>query len=147
MADRRILGLSSVAGLLLAFPGLSTAAEVKNPTFTKDIAPILQAKCQDCHRKDSMAPMSLISYEETRPWAKSIKQRVVARQMPPWHLDKGVGIQQFQNDMSLSDDQIQTIAKWVDAGAPQGDAKDMPAARVFPKDDGGWKLTAEFGRQ
>ena len=146
MAERRILGLGSVAVLILALPALTPAAEVKNPTFSKDIAPIFQEKCQSCHRKDSLAPFSLISYEETRPWAKSIKQRVVARQMPPWHLDKGVGIQQFQNDMSLSDDQIQTIAKWVDAGAPQGDAKDMPVAKVWPKDDGGWLLTKEFKR-
>ena len=147
MADRRIFGLGSVAVLILALSGPSTAAEVKNPTFSKDIAPILQAKCQDCHRKDSMAPMSLISYEETRPWAKSMKQRVVSRQMPPWHLDKGVGIQDFQNDMSLSDEQIQIIAKWVDAGAPQGDPKDMPIAKTWPKDDGGWQLTKEFKRE
>jgi len=146
MADCRLLGLGGVASLILAIPGLSTAAEVKNPTFSKDIAPIFQSKCQDCHRKDSMAPMSLITYEETRPWAKAIKDRVSRHQMPPWHLDKGVGIQDFKNDMSLSDDQIATIVKWVDAGAPQGDVKDMPAAKVWPKDDGGWKLTAEFGR-
>ena len=70
----------------------------KPVTFTKDIAPIFQEKCQSCHRKDSMAPMSLVNYEETRPWASSIKERVVKRQMPPWHLDKTVGIQKFQND-------------------------------------------------
>ena len=93
----------------------AAAAEITAPppTFTKDVAPILQEKCQSCHRAGSMAPMSLVTYDETRPWAKSIKQRVVTRSMPPWHLDKTVGIQHFQNDMSLSDAQISTIARWV----------------------------------
>jgi hypothetical protein len=132
--------------LFLALAGISTAAESpsKTPTFAKDIAPIFQEKCQDCHRKSSMAPMSLVTYEETRPWAKSIKQRVASRSMPPWHLDKTVGIQQFQNDMSLSDDQISTIVRWVDAGAPLGDAKDMPPPKQWPTDDG-WKLARQYG--
>jgi hypothetical protein len=139
----------SVGGTLvfLALAGISSAAEpaAKPPTFAKDITPIFQEKCQDCHRKGSMAPMSLITYDETRPWAKAIKQRVVSRNMPPWHLDKTVGIQQFQNDISLSDEQISTIARWVDAGAPQGDPKDMPPAKQWPTDDG-WKLAKQFGQ-
>ena len=77
---------------------LSTAAFAADTvTYAKDIAPILQEKCQECHRAGSMAPMSLITYEETRPWAKAIRERVLTRQMPPWHLDKTVGIQHFQN--------------------------------------------------
>src|SRR5712692_3306198 len=97
-----------------ALPGISLAAELngKPATFAKDVAPILQEKCQGCHRVGSMAPMSLVTYEEVRPWAKSIKQRVVTRNMPPWHLDKTVGIQQFQNDMSLSDEQIGDMSFW-----------------------------------
>ena len=75
-----------------------------------------------------MAPMSLVTYEDARPWARSIKRASAARQMPPWHIDKTVGIQEFKNDRSLSDDQIDTIAQWVDAGAPKGDPKDMPPA-------------------
>src|SRR3974377_1170095 len=75
-------------------------------TFTKDVAPILQEKCQECHHKGSMAPMSLVTYEEARPWAKSIRQRVITHQMPPWHIDPTVGVQQFKNDMSLSQKQI-----------------------------------------
>jgi len=98
-------------------------------TFAKDVAPILQAKCQDCHQPNSIAPMSLISYEETRPWARSIKNRVASRQMPPWHIDRSVGVQHFKNDMSLTDEQIDTIVRWVDAGAPQGNPKDMPPPR------------------
>src|SRR5579864_952986 len=115
----------------IALFALLTAAAFAQtaPTFTKDIAPILQAKCEECHRKGSMAPMSLVTYEETRPWAKAIRQRVVARQMPPWHIDTTVGVQKFKNDMSLSDQQISAITRWVDAGAPQGDLKDMPPAR------------------
>src|SRR5580700_4595890 len=112
-------------GALLAVSGAAMASDStgKPVTFAKDIAPIFQEKCQACHRKDSMAPMSLVTYEETRPWAKSIKERVATRQMPPWHLDKTVGIQQFQNDRSLSDAQVATIVRWVDQGAPLGNPK------------------------
>ena len=124
----------------------ASGAELNSsPTFAKDVAPILQEKCQSCHRAGSMAPMSLVTYEETRPWAKSIKQRVVTRSMPPWHLDKTVGIQHFQNDMSLTDAQISTIARWSDAGAPLGDPKDMPPTKVWPKEDG-WQLSKQFGQ-
>jgi hypothetical protein len=130
----------------LAFSVCAVAANLANntPTFTKDIAPILQEKCQNCHRTGSMAPMSLVTYEETRPWAKSIKERVVTRNMPPWHLDKTVGIQHFQNDMSLADGQIAVIARWVDGGAPLGDLKDMPPPKQWPNDDG-WQLEKQFG--
>ncbi len=92
-----------------------------------------------------MAPMSLVTYEETRPWAKSIRQRVITRQMPPWHIDKTVGVQQFKNDMSLSDEQIAAIVKWVDAGAPLGNPKDMPAAKQWPAENE-WKAAKELGQ-
>ena len=101
----RALG-ASVIGLagLLATAGPVVADEpVKTPVFTKDIAPIFQDKCQACHRPGYIAPMSLVTYEETRPWARSIKARVAARQMPPWHIDPTVGIQHFKNDRSLTD--------------------------------------------
>jgi hypothetical protein len=104
-------------------------------TFTKDVAPIFQAKCQSCHHPGTVAPMSLTSFEESRPWARSIKDRVVRREMPPWHLDKTVGIQTFKNDISLNDQQIATIAAWVDGGAPMGDPKDMPAPLTFNDDE------------
>jgi len=136
------LSLGTLA--LVALPNSAAAGE--GPvTFAKDIAPIFQEKCEACHRKDSMAPMSLVTYEEARPWAKSIKERVITRNMPPWHLDKTVGIQHFQNDISLSNEQIQTIVKWVDAGAPKGNPADMPSAKQWPNDDG-WQLQREFGR-
>src|ERR1700677_287988 len=111
----RNLGMSALAaGALVALSTPSVAAELTKDstnrpiTFTKDIAPIFQEKCQDCHRKGSMAPMALVTYEETRPWAKSIKQRVATRQMPPWHIDKTVGVTHFANDRSLSDEQVTT---------------------------------------
>ena len=116
----------------------------KPVTFAKDVAPIFQAKCEECHRAGTSAPMSLRTYEEVRPWAKSIRQRVITHNMPPWHLDKTVGIQHFANDRSLTDDQVNTIVRWVDAGAPLGDAKDMPAPRTW-NDDNGWTLAKQFG--
>jgi hypothetical protein len=125
-----------------------SAAELsssKPVTFSKDVAPIFQEKCQDCHRKGTVAPMSLITYEEARPWAKAIKDRVVARQMPPWHIDQTIGVRHFQNDMSLSAEQMATIVKWVDSGAPQGDPKDMPEAKQW-NDDNDWKATSVMGR-
>jgi hypothetical protein len=141
-----MLDIKRVVLSILAVSGSLFAQEPPKPavTFTKDIAPIFQEKCQACHRDGSIAPMSLVTYEETRPWAKSIKTRVESRQMPPWHIDKTVGIQQFKNDRSLTDEQIDTITRWVDAGAPKGDPKDMPAAKVWP-DDSGWNFAAMFG--
>jgi hypothetical protein len=134
-------------GAILIVPGLSIAAslDTKPVTFTKDIAPIFQAKCEECHRKGTAAPMSLATYEESRPWAKAIKERVVRRSMPPWHIDKTVGIQKFANDRSLSDDQIAIIVRWVDSGAPMGDPKDMPAPKQWPSDEG-WQLAKRFGQ-
>src|SRR5262245_63671036 len=102
----------------LMVPASVVAADApKNVTFTKDIAPIFQAKCEGCHRPDNMAPMALRTYEEVRPWVRSIAQRVGARQMPPWHIDKTIGIQKFKNDRSLSDEQIETIENWISPGA------------------------------
>jgi hypothetical protein len=99
-------------------------------TFSKDIAPILQRSCQNCHQPNSVAPMSLISYKEVRPWARSIKERTALRDkrgvMPPWFIEKNVGIQHYKNDPSLSDLEIAKIAKWADSGAPEGNSADMP---------------------
>jgi hypothetical protein len=127
-----------------AAPSWTEAGTPTTPTFTKDVAPILQAKCEACHRPDSMAPMSLVTYEDARPWAKAIAARVGSRQMPPWHLDKTIGIQKFKNDRSLSDEQIDTILRWVAAGAPQGDPKDMPPPKQWP-DESKWQLAAKYG--
>jgi mono/diheme cytochrome c family protein len=112
--------------------GAGQSAPAQPPvTFTKHIAPIFQEHCQACHRPGSIAPMSLLTYEETRPWARSIKQKVIAREMPPWFIDKNVGVKHFSNDRSLADDDIEAIVKWVDAGAPQGNPADLPPPRRF----------------
>ena len=112
-----------------------TPAPAKAPTFTKDVAPILQRSCQNCHRPGSIAPMSLLTYEDARPWARSMKNRVSLRQMPPWHVDKTIGIRKFKDDPSLSDAEVATIVGWVDAGAPRGNPADMPPPRVFDDSD------------
>ena len=136
---RTFLSLSVAAGVALApallapaFAQDSANAEV---TFTKDIAPILQRSCQKCHRPNALAPMSLIDYEEVRPWARAIKQRTGLRDkqgvMPPWYIEKDIGIQGFKNDPSLSEEEIRTIAAWADNGAPRGDPADMPPPVAF----------------
>src|SRR5215471_10883948 len=93
----------------------TVAAQTKEVTFTKDVAPILQRSCQTCHRPGSIAPMSLLTYEEARPWAKAIRENVVLRNMPPWHVDPNIGIAKFKNSVALSDREIATIALWVDS--------------------------------
>jgi hypothetical protein len=104
------------------------------PTFTKDVAPILYNSCVSCHRPGEVAPMSLMSYQDARPWAKAIKTKVVSREMPPWGADPHFGT--FRDDRSLSEAQIDTIVKWVDAGAPKGDESDLPATPTFAT---GWQ--------
>src|SRR6266853_1227296 len=120
---------------LAASIALIAASAQAQVTFTKDVAPILQKRCQSCHRPDTFAPMSLLTYEDARPWAKSIRQKVAAREMPPWYIDKNVGVQHFKNDVSLSDREIATIVKWADSGAPKGDPADMPPPRKFEDTD------------
>jgi mono/diheme cytochrome c family protein len=109
----------------------ATSAAAPPVTFAKDVAPIFQKSCQTCHHQGTSAPMSLGTYEEVRPWAKSIQQRVANREMPPWHLDKTVGIRHYKNDRSLSDAEIATVVTWVDAGAPQGNPADLPSPLTF----------------
>jgi mono/diheme cytochrome c family protein len=122
------LAALAAAGLLAA----SEAAFAQAPqapaapvTFSRDVAPIFQAKCQSCHEPGSIAPMSLVTFRESRPWAKAIKARVATRQMPPWHIDRSVGVQKFKNDMSLTEAEIATIVGWVDRGAPEGNPADF----------------------
>ena len=121
-----------VLGTLLA---ASRAAAGDAPTFYKDVLPILQANCQRCHRPGEVAPMSLLTFEETRPWARAIKTAVASRQMPPWFADPNVG--HFANERRLSREALDTIATWVDAGAPAGDANDAPPPVVF---ENGWNI-------
>ena len=125
-----VIALCAVAAASMRQP--LGAADV---TFTRDVAPILHARCVSCHRAGEVAPMALLTFEDARPWARAIKERVVTRQMPPWFADPAVG--SFANDARLSDGEIATITRWVDAGAPMGEAKDMPKAPTFTQ---GWQL-------
>jgi hypothetical protein len=113
----------------------ATDVAAATPTFSKDVAPILYKNCVECHRQNAMAPMSLVTYEDARPWARAVKQKVVAREMPPWGADPTVG--RYANDPSLKQADIDTIVAWVDGGAPLGDPKDMPAAPAFTD---GWSI-------
>jgi hypothetical protein len=126
---------TGIALLSMSFAPRAQTSPAHAVTFTKDVAPIVQKSCQNCHRPGSIGPMSLLTYEDARPWARSMKDRVARRQMPPWHVDKTVGIHKFKDDPSLSDAEIQTIVSWVDAGAPKGDVADMPAPRTFDDSD------------
>jgi hypothetical protein len=146
MSRRRNLGILAAAFATAALMSPRVAAAAETPTFTKDIAPIFQEKCEACHRPESIAPMSLMTYEEARPWARSIRSRVEGRQMPPWSIDRSIGIQEFKNDRSLSDAQIETIVKWIDSGAPKGDMKDMPKPKQWPAEQG-WQLGAAWGQK
>ncbi len=133
-------GCMTVVAAGVALATMSFAPHAQSPvgrqlTFTKDVAPIVQKSCQGCHRPGSIGPFSLLTWEDARPWARSIKDRVSRRQMPPWHVDKAVGIRKFKDDPSLTDAEIQTIVDWVDAGAPKGNPADLPAARVFDDAD------------
>src|SRR5690348_17550723 len=116
------LGLSIVFVMSIACVTQSVAlrADSDKPaqpapvTFSKDVAPILQKSCQTCHRPGAIAPMSLLTYQDARPWAKSIKAKVASREMPPWYIDRNVGIHKFKDDPSLTDEEITTITQWVD---------------------------------
>lgn len=131
------LGLGVVVAAVLAGSpsGQAAGSAQAAPTFTKDVAPIFYSRCVECHRPTMFAPMSLVKFEEARPWARSIRQRVATRTMPPWGADPAHGV--FKNDPRLSDKEIATILAWVDAGAPKGDDKDLPVAPTFAE---GWSI-------
>ena len=125
--------VSIVSTLVLAVPGLALAQDTASApvTFTKDVAPIVHRSCVNCHKPGSIAPMSLITYEDVRPWARAIKDKVSRpdgdpERMPPWFIEKNVGIQKFKDDPSLSPEEVATVVSWVDNGSPRGDPADMP---------------------
>ncbi len=125
----------AVAGVFCLPAILTGGAEASTPpTFSKDIAPIFYAKCAECHRPGEIAPMSLLTHEESRPWAKSIAQKVADREMPPWRLNPDHG--NFSNDMSLTQWEIDTIVRWAKGGAPKGNPSDLPEIPAFTE---GWR--------
>jgi mono/diheme cytochrome c family protein len=137
MRKRLMIAAALALGLC---PMLAVAFAASNPaaprvTFTKDVAPIFYNRCAECHRAGEIAPMSLMTYKEARPWARSVKEKVLDRTMPPWLAAPGSG--HFENDRRLSQKEIDTIVAWVDAGAPKGEDKDLPPP---PKFEQGWSL-------
>ncbi len=128
----------ALAGAWYFLPNASadtTKKPAKEVTFSKDIAPIFFKNCAQCHRPDDIAPFSVLSYKDVRPWAKSIKEKVVTREMPPWHADPHFG--QFQNEMRLSQAEVDAITAWVDGGAKEGSPKDLPS---LPKYSETWEV-------
>lgn len=126
-----ILGITATSLLTLTAVASATA----DVTYTRDIAPLFHQKCAECHRAGQVAPMSLLTYQETRPWAKSIREKVVKKDMPPWFAKGDLHV--FKGDPRLTDEEIDMVTTWVDKGAPQGNPKDMPDTPVFNE---GWKL-------
>lgn len=150
MPIRRIAASACVLGLLAiatmsASRGAAALADQASVTFTKDVAPILYDKCLECHQPNSIAPMALVTYADAKKFASAIKAKVEARVMPPWHIDRNIGIRDFKNDRGLSDAQIATISKWVTAGAPEGAAEDLPPPPKFA-DPASWRLAKEYGQ-
>jgi hypothetical protein len=135
--------LLSALVLVVSF-STSALADERAVTYSEDIAAILFEKCSSCHNPDGIGPMSLLSYEQVRPWAPLISYKVERREMPPWHLDQTVGIQDYKNDASLSNEQIAQVVRWVENGAPQGDPGLTPPQPELPN-AGEWQLSSELG--
>ena len=129
----------AVAAVGLMAVGESGGEQVASPTYTKDVAPILFKNCTTCHRPGEIGPMSLLTYADVRPYATSIKEEVEAGHMPPWHADAPEGT--FRNERHLSAAEKATLLRWVDAGAPRGDAKDMPPGPVYTD---GWTVGEQY---
>ena len=129
--------------LVFAVMTLGTAALAADAppaiTFDKDVLPILQRNCQSCHRPGQIAPTSFLTYQSVRPWAKAMKAAVISRKMPPWFADPQYG--HFLNDRSLKPSEIETISKWADSGAPEGNIKDAPAPVDWPD---GWMIKPDI---
>ena len=133
LAGSSILAVASTVGVSTQTPAPAAATA---PTFHKDVAPILNANCVSCHRPGEIGPMSFLTYESTRPWARSIKDKVVKREMPPWAADPHDSMK-FRNDRSLSQKDIDTLVAWANGGAPRGNPADGPPAPTFAS---GWQL-------
>jgi hypothetical protein len=137
MLKTRLTKAAALAATVLALSAIPAARTnpAGTPTFSKDVAPILFKNCVSCHRPGDIAPMSLLTYENARPWAKSIREKVAVGTMPPWHATQAHGI--FSNDRRLTDREKDTLIRWADAGAPKGDPKDLPPVPKFAE---GWEI-------
>ena len=143
----KIIKTTVLLYLTLIMAPISTliAQDSSAVNFADHVAPIIYNNCVECHRPGSIAPMTLIDYETVRAWGPVIKDRVEKRKMPPYFIDKGVGVQSFEDDRSLTDQEIATISAWVDAGSPRGDLGNMPPVPQF-EDNVAWTLQDEMGR-
>ena len=137
MTKIRLRDAAALAAIVLALTAIPAAqtSPAATPTFSKDVAPILFKNCASCHRWGDIAPMSLLSYEDARPWAKAIREKIAVGNMPPWHATQSHGT--FSNDRRLSEKDKDTLIRWVDGGAPKGDPKDLPPAPRFVE---GWEI-------
>ena len=131
--------LIATVGTLMSAAG-ALGADAPTPTFYQDVLPILQARCQSCHRPGEVAPMALLTYEQTRPWALGIKKATQSKQMPPWFAEPGFA--HYANERVLSSHELDTLARWADGGAPAGDAATAPPERIFPTE--GWNITPDI---
>lgn len=142
MAYKKVLGAFLVS---MAVPVLGNAQEAaEHPTYANEVSRIIQENCQICHQPGQIGPMSFTSYEEVRPWAPLIQMKVASREMPPYHYDTHIGVQDLKNDWRMSQEDIDTIVAWVNAGSPFGNAEDLPQPKQFPN-MGDWRLGPELG--
>ena len=136
IAALALCGMAAAASFVMPVSqAVDPKPKPKSTTFNKDVAPIMFKSCAQCHRPGEAAPFSVLSFKDARPWAKSIREKVANREMPPWHADPHVG--QWANDSRLSQKEIETITAWVDGGAIEGDAKDLPPTPQFTT---GWAI-------
>lgn len=143
MAYLRALSAFLVVAL---FPALGSAQEAdSHPTYAKEVSRIIQENCQICHQPGQIGPMSFTSYEEVRPWAPLIQLRVANREMPPYQYDTDVGIQHLKNDWRMSQEDIDTVVAWVNAGSPFGNQEDLPPPKQYPDMDD-WRFAEELGQ-
>jgi hypothetical protein len=146
MREEDIMRVQAAAAVALigGFGAVGSQVSAQHITYARDVAPIIQEKCQECHTENSIAPFSLDTYEQVQRRARMIRRVVGNRVMPPWHINPTVGIQHFKNDRGLSKEQIGTITAWIDAGMPFGDEADLPAPPEIP-DYSQWRLEERFG--
>ena len=135
-----VIGLFSAMALV---PALAGAAD-QDPTYSREVSRIIQDNCQICHQPGQIGPMSFTTYEEVLPWAPLIRMRVLDREMPPYHYDRDIGVQELQNDWRMSDEDINTLVAWVDAGSPLGNPELLPTPKQYPV-IGEWRLADELG--
>ena len=142
---QRVITACAALALAALLVSATPAFAADQPTFSADVAPIFQRACQRCHQETGIGPMSLVTYDEVRPWVRQIRDRVERRIMPPWHIDRTVGIQAFKNDFSLTDEEIDTVVRWVAGGAPEGDPADLPPPVEWPPASE-WELAGMLGQ-